>query len=386
MTGIHHKQLAAFVALISGGVVGFAFAGACVAIAVEPDIPRLQSAAAKGSVQQEIELGAAYLTGRGVARDEKQAAYWYEKAANAGDPAAQNQIGFFYQTGIGVKRNLARAVQWYERSMAGGSQIAKVNLGVAYMWGIGIRKDPTLAVQLFREAAKKGSGEGATYLGVLYYSGTGVPKDTSEAMHWFEVGSKLHNAIAEHDLALMLLQRTDRASHDRAIDLLRESAVAGYVEAMHQLGLEITKNPSYARSPRENVDLLEGAASNGFWKSSFVLGVLARDGRGVAKDSKEAYYHFRIAALQGGDPALVRVQSDIARLKTTLGKEEIRNLDLQAAEWTQKHNEHLQFVNLRGGERSYPALVLGYPEKGDHAGTLISIPAPDSFQSIGDPN
>ena len=34
-----------------------------------------------------------------------------------------------------------------------------------------------------------------------------------------------------------------------------------------------------------------------------LLGILARDGNGVPKDSKAAYYHFRVACLQGGDEA-----------------------------------------------------------------------------------
>src|SRR5262245_11787291 len=69
--------------------------------AADPDIPRLQAEAERGSVQQEIALAAAYMVGRGVQRDEKQAAFWYEKAANSGNPGAQEQIGFFYSAGIG---------------------------------------------------------------------------------------------------------------------------------------------------------------------------------------------------------------------------------------------------------------------------------------------
>src|SRR6202008_5000213 len=84
------------------------------AFAREAYITRIQSRAGPGPVAQEMELGAAYLAGRGVPRDEKKAAYWYEKAANAGDPGAQQQIGYFYQAGIGVGRDPARAAQWFE--------------------------------------------------------------------------------------------------------------------------------------------------------------------------------------------------------------------------------------------------------------------------------
>lgn len=384
MVGIQHKRIVAILGFISGGTVALTIAGTRVAFAVNPDIPRLQSAAAKGSIHEEVELGEAYLTGRGLARDEKQAVYWYKKAADSGDPAAQNQLGFLYQTGIGVEQNPARAARWYQRSAASGFPLGKVNLGVAFLRGSGVRKDPALAAQLFREAAERGSGLGADYLGLLYYSGIGVPKDASEALRWFEVGSKLHSARAKHNLALMLLKRTDRPSHVRAIDLLRESAAGGHVAAMHQLGLEITNDPGYARSSRENIDLLEQAASSGFWRSSIVLGVLAREGRGVPKDEKEAYYHFRVAVLQGGDPAVALVQNDIARLKTALGQEQTMALDLRAADWAQNHNEPIQFLNLHGGEQSYPAFAFECPEKDVRRGTLLSDPLADSIQSVGE--
>jgi len=160
---------------------------------VKPDIPRIQADAERGSVQQEIELGAAYFVGRGVERNEKLAAYWYEKAAHSGDPVAQKQIGYFYQVGIGVPRDPERAVRWFERAVAGGLVEAKVNLGVVYLWGFGVRKDLALSAQLFEEAAEKGNGLGACYLGDMYYFGNGVPKDDATAKHWYEAGAKLHD-------------------------------------------------------------------------------------------------------------------------------------------------------------------------------------------------
>src|SRR6201995_620401 len=231
MTGYRSERAVSIVPFVIFALMFLVIAQPPVAHAVNPDIPRIQASAERGSVQQQIELGAAYLAGRGVQRDEKQAAYWYEKAANAGDPNAQQQIGYFYQAGFGVERDPARAARWFERAVAGGLISAKVNLGVAYIWGLGVRKDPAFAVQLFREAAKKGSAMGACYLGDMYYFGIGVTKSESDAKHWFEIGSKLHNVAAKSDLALLLLSHPDQASQDRAIKLLREAATGGSVAA-----------------------------------------------------------------------------------------------------------------------------------------------------------
>ena len=40
------------------------------AIALDPDIPQTQAKAQEGSIERQIELAAAYLTGRGVQKDE----------------------------------------------------------------------------------------------------------------------------------------------------------------------------------------------------------------------------------------------------------------------------------------------------------------------------
>src|ERR1700733_12427443 len=120
------------------------------------NISQLEAAAKDGYVPQEIELAADYFTGNGVPKDAKQAAYWYQKAAEGGDPEAENEIGFFYQAGIGVLADPARAMHWYQLAAASGFTRAKVNLGVMYVWGIGVPKNGGLATQLFQEAANRG--------------------------------------------------------------------------------------------------------------------------------------------------------------------------------------------------------------------------------------
>lgn len=350
-----------------------------IAKAVTPDIPRIQAGAERGSIQEEIELAAAYFAGHGVGRDEKQAAYWYEKAANSGDPSAQLQIGFFYEAGIGVERNPARAAGWFERATAGGSLNAKVNLGVAYAWGLGVRKDPAFAVQLFRQAAEKGSGAGACFLGDAYYFGIGVQRDVEKARHWFEVGAKKHDPQAQLDLAL-LLQQTDPSGQDRAVRLLRDAAAAGSVAAKHQLALTLVRKSSIASTPEEAIEQLQDASSQGFWKSSVVLGALYRDGRGVPKDMEKAYLHFRIASLQGGDRGAKMVQNDMRALIPVLGASRTGELDVQAADWMSNHTRRLQFVRYPSSDKSLPNFALAYPEDGLHAGRLFPL---DDSEYIG---
>jgi len=355
------------------GVAALALGALDRATAVEPDIPRIQAGAEKGSIQQEIELAGAYFAGHGVTRDEKQAAYWYEKAANSGDPGAQLQIGFFYEAGIGVERDPARAAVWFQRAVAGGSVAAKVNLGVAYTWGVGVRKDPEFAMQLFRGAADKGSGAGACFLADAYYFGVGVPKDLNKARHWFEVAAKRRDPQAELSLALLLLRQPNQGDEERAIKLLRDAAKSGYVAARHELALRLARKAEFTQAPQEALEQLQEASSDGFWKSTVVLGVLYREGRGVPKDPETAYLQFRIAALQGGAAAAKMVQNDFEALEPVLGSARIQTLNEKAADWMASHNRRLEFVRYPNGGKDFPTFALAYPENGLHAGRMFPV-------------
>jgi uncharacterized protein len=337
------------------------------------DVPQIQIRAERGSIPHEIELAAAYLTGHGVQKDEKQAAYWYEKAAEAGDPEAQKEIGYFYQIGLGVPIDPERAFHWYQLSAAAGLLSGKVDLGVAYVWGIGVPKNTSLAKQLFREAAEKGSGVGACYLGDLYYFGIGVEQDLSAAEHWFEVGTKLKEPRASFRLGSMLATREDNPRNLlRAAEVLRKSADKGYVPAMHALGLLLANHPDLAKSTGEVVTLLNKAAKAGNWKSSATLGVLARDGNQVPKDDESAYYHFRVATLQGGENARQLLQKDLHIQADKLGATEAARIDREADEWFQQHRQVLEFVYKDGDNwKRFPAFALAVPGEGFYAGKLI---------------
>ena len=361
-----------FVALGLGAIV---VAVPSSAHATTPDISRLRAEAERGSIKDEVELGAAYFAGRGVAQDEKLAAYWYEKAANAGDPAAQLEIGYFYHVGIGVARDATQAVRWFQRSAAGGMTGAKVNLGAAYLVGDGVRKDPVLAQQLFREAYARKNGLAACDLGEMYDHGIGVERDQAQAEHWYEAGAKLHNPQADFRLATVLWQRhKDAGEVKKAITLLHEAAEGGMVAAKHQLGVILLKHPELAASQQEAAALLKEAAEAGEWRSSVALGLLSRDGlSGTPVDSKVAYYHYRLAVLQGGDEARKVVENDLEAISGSLGLQQTAALDADANAWFQTHHLALQFVNKDGVKlKEYPTYAVAKPENSMYPGRLLS--------------
>jgi uncharacterized protein len=344
--------------------------------AAATDVPSTTVAPEPRSVDQEIKLAGDYLSGRGIAQDPKLAAYWYEKAAGAGDPLAQLQIGYFYETGLGVAKDPVRAVHWYQLAAMGGSARAKTNLAITYLWGTGVPRNEKMALELLNEAATDGSGLAACYLGDFYAFGLGVPQNPTVAEQWYRKGASLHDPIAEFDLATLLFEGKDHV-HDlsAAATLFRESAAMGYVPAMESLGLLLVRNPGLAQSSGEAVAVLNDAANAGNWRSSILLGVLARDGNGVPRSDQAAYYHFRVASLQGGDAAAKLVESDLRNLSVRLGSSQAQAVDSEAGNWYKQHHFVLEFVEKEGVSRpGFPAVALMLPQNGAHATQLLASP------------
>lgn len=298
----------------------------------------VRAKAEQGHLQQQLTLAADYFLGRGVSRDLSESARWYRKAADQGDPTAQVELGYFYRAGIGVQRNDAEAARWYQRAAASGSARGKLNLAVMYLNGAGVHQDTQEAIRLLRGAAKGEEGAAEAYLGVMSYFGIGMPADRSAAENWFRSGVKHHSPEAEFDLGSLYSINPDHV-HDmsKAAGLLRQSAAQSYVPAEHSLGLLLIQHPDLRQKPGEAIRMLSSAAESGSWRSSVMLGVLARDGTLTLKDPKAAYRWFRVAALQGEDEARAFLDRETETAALTVPADERKAVEDEALAWFQAH-------------------------------------------------
>jgi hypothetical protein len=338
------------------------------------DLKQVRKLAEQGSVRDEIILAGDYFMGNGVPQDSKMAAFWYEKAASHGNPEAENQIGYFYQAGVGVSPDLGRALHWFQLSASSGYAKAKVNLAVAYLHGLGVKKDEDFAVQLLTQAYQAGNSTAATYLGILYFFGKGVKEDKIVAEKWFESALKLHDPLAAFDLgSLYSVEASHPHDIPKAADLLRQAADAGYVPAIHSLGLLLVNHPELTQSPQQSRTLLETAAKAGSWKSSATLAILARDGRGEPADPKAAYFHFRVAVLQGGTQANQLMKKDIESLAAKLDADQRRTADSAAKTWFEHHSLALAFVYKEDTKKAFPMAAIAVAPEGSFAGQLLPL-------------
>jgi TPR repeat protein len=120
------------------------------------DIEPLRARAEQGDAEAQYNLGDSYDWGKGVPRDDVEAAKWYRKAAEQGDAKSQSMLGKCYAKGDGVAQNYSEAVRWYRKAAAQGFAQGQFNLGWCYDNGEGVPRNTTEALKWYRKAALQG--------------------------------------------------------------------------------------------------------------------------------------------------------------------------------------------------------------------------------------
>ena len=173
--------------------------------------PALRAAAVAGEMAAQYEIAVRFGEGRGVPRNERQAASWLELAAKQGLAPAQFRLGGYYEKGIGVKKDLAAARDLYLAAAAKGNAKAMHNLAVLYADGVNGRSDYHTAALWFRKAADRGIADSQYNLAILYARGSGEPQNYVEAYKWFALAAKQGDVEAANkrdDIAAQLDEQT----------------------------------------------------------------------------------------------------------------------------------------------------------------------------------
>lgn len=212
-------------------------------------LPLLSAAAEKSDPRALNALGILYLQGRGVAKDEKVAVEWLEKAANAGNLNAMNGLVSLYGKGSNdIPKNLPLARDW--------------------AWKASLANDANAQFTYFQLA-------GSNELSKLDAAGR-----------------------VSHDKYMALAKRTvaERGLDERAYTMLSRSAEQGHVGAMlvsvgvlndhvgpnnSQRSLDLIAKLPLTRLPSDFVKMVEASrASNTYLKSlgqTYVTGSVFRD-------------------------------------------------------------------------------------------------------------
>ena len=171
-------------------------------------------------------------------KDDKQAVYWFRKAAKKGHIGSQFLLGMIYYEGIGIPKDYKQAVYWFKKAASQGYMRAQILLGMMYYRGEGVSKDYKQAFYWSRKAADRDSTFAQRLLGIMYYEGQGVSKDYKQAFYWFKKAGRKGDVGAQASLGKMYYEGQGVSKdYKQAFYWSRKAAVQGHINAQFSLGL-----------------------------------------------------------------------------------------------------------------------------------------------------
>ena len=111
-----------------------------------------------------------------------EAARWFGRSAEQGDPAGQTEFALRLYRGQGVTRDRVRAFRLMLEAARSGDMVAQYNVGVMYQRGNGTERDVAKARQWLQRAADKGNGDARERLKSLSAVSTTGESETGQVM------------------------------------------------------------------------------------------------------------------------------------------------------------------------------------------------------------
>jgi TPR repeat protein len=145
-------------------------------------IAAFRKAADKGSSSAMVELGVAYATGSGVAKDDAASRKLFERAANAGNPRGISNLAALSG---GASADPGRARTLLSKAAESNAE-AQYQLGMLLAEGQGGPKDDAGARALFEKAAAQNHPGALERMGAFAMAGRGGPQDSAAAKAYFQ--------------------------------------------------------------------------------------------------------------------------------------------------------------------------------------------------------
>lgn len=158
---------------------------------------RFLLAAEKGDLVGAFNLGVCYAEGVGTTRDDVQAVYWMQRAAD-GVVNAQYWLGRMYLEGRGVTADPQAALRWLEKAALARMPEALTLLAQLLVSGQTPEgRDHPRAFSLYSEAASLGSVEAMFSAGAMLGGGHDIPANRREAQRWYRMAAERGHGLAQ---------------------------------------------------------------------------------------------------------------------------------------------------------------------------------------------
>ena len=175
-----------------------------------------RKAAEQGNTEAEFALGQMYSRGWGVPRDTTDALRWLQLA---NDPDTDGPpTDWAVLDGYGVQQDQKQAAYWYQQAAQKGHVEAQFNLGRLYATGQGLAHDEEQAAHWIRAAASQGYAPAQARLGYRYANGLGIPQDGRRAYFWLTLaylhGEKNVEKLRQSEAAKLKPEEVAKSDQD----------------------------------------------------------------------------------------------------------------------------------------------------------------------------
>ncbi len=161
--------------------------------------------AQQGNAAAQFNVGAFYLNGQGVQKDEKQAIEWFAKSAAGGNARALQVLQSAAAKGNESAKNALNAIQQptssaQTQTLTPSQQAPAVPGDEKTLWLEAntalSQKDYNTAFPKFLALAQQGNATAQFNVGAFYFNGQGVQRDAKLAYEWFAKSAAQGNARA----------------------------------------------------------------------------------------------------------------------------------------------------------------------------------------------
>jgi TonB family protein len=348
------------------------------------DIQALKQKAQAGDSEAQTELGIAYRD-----RDPSQAAEWFRKAAEQGNPRAQNSLGVLYHGGHGVPKDFNQAFGWYKKAAAQKYGPGVFNVAISYYNAEGAPDDPVTAYAWMLLAADLGekegqeaaartaqeiggrAAEGKLILAKMFEEGKDIPKDDAAAAKWYKQAADDGSAEGQVKYALMRAEGRGTAKDiGEAFQLLQRAAEQKSGPAMFAVGYAYQKGTlGQSVDIHEAAKWYERAAAAGNPAAMVNLGLMYADGTLGPPNYREAYFWLYMAEAFN----IPQAKNSIPIITPHLSQKEIAGIEQSAGIWWQQKGTA---ILARRPEREAPQLVRADTSTPAHP---IDLPPQDAL-------
>lgn len=175
--------------------------------------------------------------GMGIARNARDAAFWYGEGAKNGDPAAMFRYALLLMAGRDVTRDKAKADEYMKKAADAGHALAQFNQAQILVADNPGNKGLLLAMPYYEKSAAQGIADAQYALAQIYMEARDVPKEKkATARDWMRRAAVAGYDTAQLDMGLWLVNGVGGPRDlDEGFSWLRGAAIRGNVVARNKL-------------------------------------------------------------------------------------------------------------------------------------------------------